>query len=132
MIVPLGTPTVLIVDEDVGFVWWLGEIFHELGCRVIPALNCQEALSFASAVNLAVDLIVASQALPGVLRMTRTLQRARSAKVVAIEPSGNSHHVDLHAHAVLRRPAIGDNVSRVEWIPTVRRILALVGTRAAS
>ena len=45
MIEPPRGPTILIVDEDVGFVWWLGELFSEFGYRSIPALSCRQALS---------------------------------------------------------------------------------------
>jgi hypothetical protein len=31
---PLGKPTVLIVDGDLGFIWWLGDVFAEAGCRI--------------------------------------------------------------------------------------------------
>jgi hypothetical protein len=35
--------TVLIVDDDLGFVCWLGELFTEPGCRPLPGLSCGEA-----------------------------------------------------------------------------------------
>jgi hypothetical protein len=38
-------PVVLILDTDLGFVVWLGEIFSEVGCEVVPALNSDQALS---------------------------------------------------------------------------------------
>jgi hypothetical protein len=32
--------TVLIVDPDLGLLFWLGEISTKAGCRTIPALDC--------------------------------------------------------------------------------------------
>jgi hypothetical protein len=34
---------VLIVDDDLGLVCWLGDILNEAGIRSIPALSCGEA-----------------------------------------------------------------------------------------
>ena len=48
----LGGVTVLIVDEDVGFVFWLGEILTKLGCRAVPALDCTQAVAITGALDL--------------------------------------------------------------------------------
>ncbi len=131
--IPLsGTPTVLIVDEDIGFVWWLGEIFHQLGCRVVPALSSREALSRIETAKLTVDLMVLNPALPEVSEMLKTLRRVRSLKIVLIQAQGSLARPDLDADAVIERPSAGDLVSRVDWTRTVRGLLAQIGTRAAS
>jgi hypothetical protein len=129
---PRGAPTVLIVDEDLGFVWWLGEIFHELGCRAVPALSCREALSLAETAKLTVDLIVVNPALSGVREMVKTLRTVRSPKIVAIPQPRGLRRLGPDVHAVLERPSTGETVSRSKWIRTVRGILAQIGTRAAS
>ena len=48
----LSGPTVLIVDKDLGFLWWLGEIFSEAGYDVAPALDCKQAFSLTTELNL--------------------------------------------------------------------------------
>ncbi|MGD0437291.1 MAG: hypothetical protein ABSB86_12570 [Bryobacteraceae bacterium] len=125
-------PTVLVIDQDLGFVWWLGEIFHAAGCKVMPALSCREALSLAEAANLTVDLIVVNPALTGVSGMIKTLRRTRSAKIVAIQHRTLLGGSRLDTHAVLERPSQGEPISRAEWLRTVRGILAQIGARAAS
>jgi hypothetical protein len=40
-----GGRTALIVEKDFGFAFWLAEIFNEAGCHVVPALDCQLAVS---------------------------------------------------------------------------------------
>ena len=62
---PSPAPAILIVDEDVGFLWWLGELFHEAGYRSIPALNSQQALSLAKNVPGGIDLLIVSPGLKG-------------------------------------------------------------------
>jgi DNA-binding response OmpR family regulator len=124
--------TVLIVDDDLGFVWWLGEIFHELGCRAVPAMNCREALCLAESSKLAVDLIVVNPGLQGVPEMVKTLRRVRSAKVVAIPQLRALPKPGGEANTVLDRPSTGETISRSKWIRKVRGVLAQIGTRAAS
>ena len=48
----LGGVTALIVDKDLGFAFWLGEIFIEAGCPAVPALDCQQAVSVTTELNL--------------------------------------------------------------------------------
>jgi DNA-binding NtrC family response regulator len=70
-------PTVLIVDQDLGFVWWLGEILHSGGCTVVPALNCQQALTLVKESRLNLDLILVDPTLTGVPSMLETIRAAQ-------------------------------------------------------
>ena len=38
-------PAALIVDDDVGLIFWVGEIFWKAGSNIVPALNCMDRLS---------------------------------------------------------------------------------------
>jgi len=67
-------PTVLIVDQDLGFVWWLGEILQSAGCTVVPALNCQQAIILMKELNLNLNLIFVDPTLTGVPSMIETLR----------------------------------------------------------
>src|SRR5271155_5615134 len=78
------TPVVLIVDEDLGFVWWLGQIFSQAGCQVVPTLNSEQTVSFTRDLNLKVDIIVVNPELAGIPDMIRALSTSRSPKIVAI------------------------------------------------
>ena len=65
-------PVGLILDADLGFVVWL-EIFNEVGCEVVPALNSDQALSIVRELELRVDIIVVNPRLWRVAEMIRTL-----------------------------------------------------------
>jgi hypothetical protein len=79
-----SVPTVLILDDDLGFVWWLGEIFTELGY----APSCPQALSTIEALDLSVDLAILNPELPGISPMIRAIEHAHPAKIVMIgEPT---------------------------------------------
>src|ERR1700737_1503809 len=70
---PCGA-TVLIVDQDFGFVFWIGEM---------QSAACTEAISITKELNLKIDLVVVNPQLPGVADMMRPLQ-GPNLKIIAI------------------------------------------------
>jgi hypothetical protein len=105
-------------------VFWLGEIFTELGCHAAPALDCTEAVSITSALNLTIDLVVVNPRLRGVSKMMKKLSRAdRSLKVVVIRDGNVEAISGLPAHAILERPVGRAAISRERWLNRVRKIL---------
>src|ERR1700733_182860 len=48
----------LIVDHDLGFLMWLGELFAELGCQAVPAFNCRQALALIERFDLSLTILV--------------------------------------------------------------------------
>ncbi|MBZ5609253.1 MAG: hypothetical protein LAP38_13400 [Acidobacteriia bacterium] len=129
---PSGAPAILIVDEDVGFLWWLGELFHEAGYRSIPALSCEQALSLVRDVQGGIDLLVVSPSMQGVSGLILTLSRIHPPKVVLIQDLATELIPGVWAVATLQRPLGPEPVSRQEWRQKIGEILSQVGFRAAS
>jgi hypothetical protein len=71
----LSRPAILVVDEDLGFIFWLGEIAEEIGCTCIPALSCWEAISSIKAFDVEIDLLIVNLTLEGVGEMIQTMTR---------------------------------------------------------
>ena len=115
--------TVLILDQDLGFVLWLGEIFKEAGCQVVPALNWAQAVSIVEEFNLTVDVVVMNPGLPWVQQVLSTLgtQGWMPKIVVLSDEKGNA--VTLHADANLKRPTPSQPISRHEMLKQVQEIL---------
>ena len=67
-------PTVLIVDRDLGLLFWLGAIFTKAGCRTIPAFDCGQAVSLMRKLGVQLALVVVSPELVEVAWMIRTLR----------------------------------------------------------
>jgi DNA-binding response OmpR family regulator len=128
-----GGPTVLIVDDDLGFVCWLGERFHEAGYRSLPALNARQAGSLAKELNIKINVLVVNPGLRGVRRLIKTLNHADSppVKVILIRDPASSTAIVIRAHAILERPSGWEVVSRHEWLRKLRRILKEVEDTAA-
>lgn len=122
-----SVPTVLILDDDLGFVWWLGEIFRELGYDALPALGCRQALSLIKELDVSVDLAILNPELPGISPMIRAIERAYPAvKIVMIGESFPRAVGGLPIHGTLERPSGRKPTSRQEWLTKVK-LLAKIG-----
>jgi hypothetical protein len=120
---PSLIPVVLIVDEDLGFVWWLGQIFSQAGFQVVPTLNAEQMVSLTQDLNLEVDLIVVNPELSGVPEMIQALSTSRLPKIVAIRNYNTDVGCTLQADATLERPSGWGPVSEKEWLGCVRRLV---------
>ena len=119
---PVRSPLVLIVDEDLGFVWWLSGIFSEAGCQVVPALNAGDTASMTSELDLDVDVLVVNPALAGVSEMIESLSRSRSPKIVTIRDHDKQDGA-VYADATLERPSGLGAISQQDWLGCVRRLV---------
>jgi len=123
--------TVWIVDDDLGFVWWLGEVFTEAGCRTLPALSCEQALALMKSLNVGIDLLVVNPRLPGVIKMLQLLSRAHpNLKIAAIGNASAALPASFRPQASLERPSVSDSISRPDWVKKVRRLLKEVASAA--
>jgi hypothetical protein len=121
---PALARVVMIVDNDLGFVCWLDEIFSEAGCQVVPGLSCQRALSITKRLNLQVDVTVVKPDLEGVSQMIQALRSAhKSLKIVAIRSHETHDDGAIYAAAAVERPSGWRPVSRHEWNENVWRVL---------
>jgi hypothetical protein len=112
-------PIALIVDDDVGLIFWLGEILGQAGWNVVPALNCRQAVSLAGMWDLYVDLLVVNPTLSGVLEMVETLSRVHRPMIVVIrDPNGEP---GIQADATIERPDMRASISSAEWAERVRK-----------
>jgi hypothetical protein len=130
---PSGAHTLLIVDNDVGFLWWLGEIFVEAGYRAVPALNCSQALAAVKKFELKLDLLVVNPALTGVARLAMSLERRNpDIKIVVIRegPIGLKYP-GYRYDATLTRPSGWEPITRTDWLRKLRTLLKQIETTPA-
>jgi DNA-binding NtrC family response regulator len=108
--------TILIVDDDLGFVMWLGHTLATAGYLTIPLTSAQESLRIIAELDLtAIDLAIVNPAMPGTSHLIDTLRRRQEyLQVIATEPSSRGV-IDLSA-------------AEEEWIAKVRRVLAKART----
>jgi two-component SAPR family response regulator len=130
-----GSASALIVDQDVAFVLWLGEVFSELGCHAVPALNCRQALARMRQLHLPVEMLVINPELQGAERVVRRILALNAGvRIVLIcnavhrrrgEPVARAAASwDMPVRSTLRRPLPGERICRQEWIGRVRSMLS--------
>jgi len=120
-----GSPTALIVDDDVGFILWLGEMLTETGYQAIPALQCRQAMTLVKKLALRVDVLVVNPKLPGAVRAVKALERAhpRLRVVLIRDPSAPPSEPLDKNHPTLDRPSAWEPISRPQWIVKIRKVL---------
>lgn len=119
-----GAHTVLIVDDDLGFVWWLGETFTEAGYRAIPALDSSQAATFVAKLHEEISLLVVNASLSGVGRLVKSLAGSqRDLKVILIQDDRTSKAPGFVYKASLMRPSGWEPVSREDWLRKLRTLL---------
>jgi hypothetical protein len=124
-------PTVLIVDDDLGFVWWLGSLFMEAGCLSLPGLNCGEAAALTKRLGVEPDLIVLNPSLTGAPNLLQHhLQTKPQSKIVTIGPAPKELGAFIHIHAILERPSPNGPALRREWLDILRNLLRQVEAAA--
>jgi hypothetical protein len=111
----------LIVDDDVGLIFWFGEIFAKAGWNIVPALNCRQAVSLAVMWDSHIDLIVVNPALKSIPELVDTLSRVHRPKIVIIRDP--DVEPDIPADATIDRPDVSTSLSRAEWAERVRKLL---------
>ncbi|HLG96287.1 MAG TPA: hypothetical protein VKX49_08245 [Bryobacteraceae bacterium] len=129
---PPGAPTILIAEEDVGFLWWLGELFNELGYRSLPALSTAQALSLLEKSGRRADLLILNPDLKGARRLFETLGKSGSLKLVLIGGPEKHAAFGVEPLAVIEQPTGRGPISRAEWRQKLQHLLIEVGFRAAS
>ena len=119
-----GSPTALIVDDDVAFILWLGEMFAATGYQAYPALHCREALTLAKDLDLRVDVLVVNPELPGATSAMQSLTSAQPAlRVVLIRDPAKSGPAPDSIHPTLERPSAWEPISRPQWVLKIRKVL---------
>jgi DNA-binding NtrC family response regulator len=115
--------TILIVDDDIGFVWWLGDILNEVGCRVLPALACGEAVLLTRQLGIEPDLIIVNPSLAGAPQMLQFFIHIKPhLKIVTIGASSRAVTASIHVSAILDRPSANEPVIRGQWLEKLRKL----------
>ena len=123
---------ILILDCDLGFMMWLGQVFAELGYQTIPALTCRQALVLVRRFDLPVATLVLNWELRGARRLVKILAAENPGlQIITIRDSAARRNGQQQAApncmwivSSLERPAPGESISCGEWAVRVRKALA--------
>jgi len=67
--------TILILDNDLGFSFWLGQTLSAPHCEALPARSVAEAATLIEHFKLKIDFLIINPALPGAADFSRALRR---------------------------------------------------------
>jgi CheY-like chemotaxis protein len=115
---------VLIVDDNVGFLFWLGEVLAGSNYQPWPACSAADASKMLRSKHLAqLDLLVVNPSLRGATAFIARLRRNRpTLKVLAVDPLNEKQVRGVNAwHA---RPNRADVTARQQWLREVGRIFS--------
>jgi hypothetical protein len=126
-----GSPAALIVDDDVAFILWLGDMFTANGYQAYPALDSPQALALTKELDLELDVLVLNPKLHGAERVMEVLFNAHPGlRIILIrDPLESVTDFSDFTHATLDRPRPWEPVVREQWIAQIRKVLMRAAAR---
>lgn len=119
---------ILLIDSDLGFVFWLGHILSGAGFEALPAKSVADAIALLSLLASQVDLLIFNPCVDAAASFAADLKRSdQRIKTMAVlpedMPSGLS---DIDAYK--RKTYKFDVSAQEEWLAFIRRVLSSVNT----
>ncbi len=118
--------TALIVDHDLGFLFWLGDVLSAAGYFAYPAESAAGAESLLSKLPGGIDLAIVNPALAKAGSLVRTLSSsANPPDILALAPKPDESGAGLPGvTAWLGKPDPEDDAARSAWREAFLRHLA--------
>lgn len=117
---------ILLVDRDLGFLFWLGRLLDQAGYQAFPAKSAPDAVALTSQMQLNVTLLVLNCSLPGAEALVHRLREDhRHLKVIALATPGEEQpDLTFHVDAISYRPAEANEDAKTEWLQIVHWVLS--------
>jgi DNA-binding NtrC family response regulator len=115
---------VLIVDRDLGFLFWLGDALRRASHMALPSTNCKDAGQLARQRGLPIHVLVVDGTLAGAAALVRALRGTNPRlKVIGLTSEADAaNNVFPGAHAMYRRTH-GGLASEAEWIAAIEGLM---------
>jgi DNA-binding response OmpR family regulator len=115
--------TILIVDEDLRFAFWLGRLLIGAGYRAWPARTGPDAITLLNEMGGKLDLLVVNPYSRGAEDLVDALRLHRKFKAIATRRRDEAPVLE-GMDAALVKPHPIDALSAIEWIDAIDRVLA--------
>ena len=117
--------TVLILDDDLGFVFWLGHVLDAAAYSTLPAKSVPDAVLLVTQLGLTVDVLVINLALAEGLNFVTAMHSSqRDMKVIGVLNDPVEVTNILGVNAVHLKPSVRNEAAKVEWLQYVQSVLA--------
>jgi DNA-binding NtrC family response regulator len=116
--------TILLVDPDLGFVFWLGQALDSAGYNALPAESVRSAQELIREHKVAVDILVIDPLLPDAFAFISHLRQSRPAfKVVAVIPEDWEKLTPMtKVDAFQRKPENLTAMASLQWINLIQNL----------
>jgi response regulator RpfG family c-di-GMP phosphodiesterase len=126
MSAPAIAKTVLILDDDPGFLFWLGGLLTETGYQAWPARSGVEAAALLSEIGAGPDLLVINPNSEGAAAFVENQRHQADFKTIAIQapdaPPQESALID-RIDAALVKPSRPNALNAFEWTGVVDSLM---------
>ena len=121
-----GMKTVLIVDPDLGFVFWLGQVLGNTRWQAVPAKDFQTAMALLRELHLEkIDLLILNPSVQGAADFVQALRISQPNLKVAVALSENEQNPARieNADSVIRKPRLADRAAGALWLRIIESLL---------
>ena len=114
---------VLIVDSDIGFIFWLAKLLVEENYQPWPACSVLDATSLMNRRRLApLDLLVVNPSVQGAAHLIESIRKKQpDLKVLAVDPMNDRQVRGVNAWRA--RPHSADQSAKQKWMREIQRLL---------
>ena len=121
------TKSILVADDDLGFLLWSGSILAHAGYSPVPAKTLNEALKWMDEPDANFHLLLIDPSLPGASYLVQTARRKYPRLKVASLGEGGAA-ADIGADAVISKPANASPDTVSTWVGKIARLLSDIWT----
>ena len=118
--------TVLIVDPELGFVFWLGQALDRAGYQALPAKSCEDATELLKQLNVEIDLLIVGHSLAGAGAFAAALRHSQGhLKVITVISDGEEPNSAFPGADATQFMLSGvDKASEREWLETIEDVFS--------
>jgi DNA-binding response OmpR family regulator len=115
---------ILLVDKDLGLLFWLGRILDHAGYPAFPARNVPDAAALLAELHLTISALILDCSLPGTEGLIAGL-RGSNKYLKAICLGEHGHHACVRGvDAFCPKPVGFSERSKSEWLKAIREALS--------
>jgi len=114
--------TILIVDRDLGFVFWLGQVLDAAGFVAVPAKAIADAAEVVDLLRLPVSVLIAPAAEQGLAEFVERLRfTSPDLQVIALTSDSDPLVTQPIPGAIPRqKPRYRNEATKAEWLDLVQ------------
>lgn len=119
---------VLLIDSDLGFVFWLGRQLDRAGYEAFPARSVPDARKLIAELHLSVGLVILSDTVSGAADFISNLRHVQKCLkiILLVEDTDQKNRLGADAQCV-KPDRIREN-SIAEWLQIAQRVLSRKAT----